>query len=664
MLKNMKIRNKLLVLIVGFVLGVSVISGSISLYFFDQYVNKATQEAADSGLNGLAEHINDLKSRAEGYGVLIAGNSQVAAAVALKDANLLQIITPLAQQGKLDLVTITDERGNVLLRTHSKQIGDSISNQANVKAALQGKVYTAIEQGNAIKLEVKAGIPVKNQSGQVVGVISIGYDLTKEELVDQVKQLYDCDITLFAGDTRVSSTIQKEGKRVIDTKLDAKIADVVLQKGQQYHGVAEILGQTYTTAYMPILGGDNKPIGIMFSGKSQQQAQAINRTFLLWISSIGGSVFFVCVLLAILAARSMTRPIENLQKLMLAAGKGDLSVAAEVHSNDELGQLAGEFNDMVANQVGVIELVKTSAVELAAASEELAASSEEANASGEEISANVTGVSEKCSIAYQAVFESSQVLLELSSLIQMAKERSGTAMQSCTQTMAVAKDGKSTVFEAISYMDKIKAKTADSQQVIYQLDEYVAKIGMITNAITSIAGQTNLLALNAAIEAARAGEAGRGFAVVAEEVRKLAEQSNREAGEVVTLVSKVLECTSLAVQAMQESYVQVEEGVVKVTEGGQALENIVKAVNVTLDEITGIADISGEEVASSERIVRLIDTASTKMEEMKDGAAVSAQAADDVAKGIETVASSAEELAAVANELRNAVDRFKLANNQ
>lgn len=178
--------------------------------------------------------------------------------------------------------------------------------------------------------------------------------------------------------------------------------------------------------------------------------------------------------------------------------------------------------------------------------------------------------------------------------------------------------------------------------------------------ITSIADQTNLLALNASIEAARAGDQGRGFAVVAEEVRKLAEQSNDGAHQVGELVRKISGSTGEAVKAMQQNRMEVEQGVGIVASAGHALDRILSAVSVTSKEVDGITDVTDEEVASSEKIVSLIDELSTVMENTTAKTEEVSIATEESNAAIETLSGSAEEVCAMAMELKTSVQIFKI----
>ena len=262
--------------------------------------------------------------------------------------------------------------------------------------------------------------------------------------------------------------------------------------------------------------------------------------------------------------------------------------------------------------------------------------------------------------ANQSVNNTSQVLLELSSLIQIAKTKATSATKNAGETFTAVNQGQATVAATVSRMNTIKEKTVETEQHIQTLSKYSEQIGLITDTITSIASQTNLLALNAAIEAARAGEAGRGFAVVAEEVRKLAEQSNAGAAEVANLVRKVAEGTATAVQATQLSRTEVEMGVTAVNQAGQSLLYIVEAINKTVADTNEIATVTNDEVASSERIVKLIHAVASSVENTAANAEEVSAATEQTTATMQTVAASSEEMSAMANDLRNAVLKFKV----
>lgn len=368
----------------------------------------------------------------------------------------------------------------------------------------------------------------------------------------------------------------------------------------------------------------------------------------------------LCAAASYYAARQIIRPVKHLEMLMTEVGKGQLTIRDDEDFKDEIGELIKIFNGTVAQQARLIGVVQKTAVELTAASEEMAASSEEVTATTGEVAKNIQNVAEEADTGDRQVVEASKALLELSSLVQIAKNQAESATQSSNATAQAAAVGKSTLNETINRMANIKDKAVVTENLIDTLGQYSAQIGTITDTITSLARQTNLLALNAAIEAARAGEAGKGFAVVAEEVRKLAEQSNNGAEQVAQLVQKIAESTASAVAAVRQSRDEVEQGVEVVNAADKALDSILEAVDKTVENVKSVTDVASEEVATSEKIVALINGLATVIENTDGHAKEVAAAVEETLSAMESVAGSAQETSAMASELQNEVAMFKV----
>ncbi|EGW39413.1 methyl-accepting chemotaxis protein [Desulfosporosinus sp. OT] len=371
-------------------------------------------------------------------------------------------------------------------------------------------------------------------------------------------------------------------------------------------------------------------------------------------------VVILGIIIGLFAARKITAPIKVLQGLMAEASEGNLLVKAAVQTKDEIGQLCESFNTMITAQKEIVQAVNSSSIELAAASQEMAASSTDVSEATTNISQKTQTVARSMEEASNSSIETSQVLIELSALIQIAKDKAASASIKSEASINAAKEGKATVDEVRQCMNTIYNKTREAEKVITLLNEYSQQISIINETITGIANQTNLLALNAAIEAARAGESGRGFAVVAEEVRKLAEQSNAEAGNILQLVSKITENTDSAVVAMKHSLAEVEVGVEEVNKAGKSLENIMLAVTETVSDIDGIAKVTDDEVASSDKIVQLIEIVAEDIEGTSREAQEVSAAIEETTATIETVAASSEQTSAMAQNLHNLISRFKV----
>lgn len=374
--------------------------------------------------------------------------------------------------------------------------------------------------------------------------------------------------------------------------------------------------------------------------------------FIIEIAVALGLVFFL--------EQSIMNSINALRQTMQKAGEGDLTVHSQMQTHDEFGALADSFNHMIDSQDRIVRQVSTASDQLSAASEEMSASAQEVTASFEEIATNMQALAGETEKGNHTVLEASQALVQLSSLIQMAKLKATTTEKDSVKTQGAAEQGLNNVQETIQTMTKIKSQTQITSDMITDLNNYSQQISRIIDTITSISNQTNLLALNAAIEAARAGEHGKGFSVVAEEVRKLAEQSNQGTQEITHLIENVSQKTAQVVAAMAENSTQVEEGVIVVTKTGSALDTILLAVKHTAAEINAITNIAAEEVANSDQIVKLIDKLASIVEAVEHHAEQISAATQQQTAAMQNVSSCAEETAAMSSTLKDSISHFKL----
>lgn len=397
------------------------------------------------------------------------------------------------------------------------------------------------------------------------------------------------------------------------------------------------------------------------TGKMEKESIAEAKTAAVYISVICLISFLLSFGIGIYTSRQILTSIKKLQDNMALAGAGNLSTYVDISSLDEIGELSASFNAMLKAQADVVGTVRQAAADLAKAAEEIAISTGSVTDTTVSISKEICQLADETADGAEAVTEASLNLLELTSLLQIAKTKVHSALGNSEFTLKAATDGKSTVNDTIMRMDIIKDKTLESEEMINALSKHSEQIGLITDTITSIASQTNLLALNAAIEAARAGEAGRGFAVVAEEVRKLAEQSNQGANEVAALVKKVAEATAAAVGAIRQSRIETEGGVEAVTKAGSALENIVDAVNNTMKDTTGISSVTDEEIVNSEKVVSLINRLSTVVEINASHSEQISKSSQEITASLENVSASTEESSAMSANLKQIVSRFVLS---
>ncbi|KAB2951821.1 HAMP domain-containing protein [Heliorestis acidaminivorans] len=661
------LQAKLILVILGILLVATTIFALFSIYTASDRFERVFIERIEKNLLGMEELLSMYKTQALAQSNILAQHPQIVEGVQRNDFSyLLTVTAPLMEMGKLDYLVITDPTGRVIIRTHEPQKvpapDDNISNQINIQQALAGKAFVGIEEGRVVRLSVRAGTPIYNEAGQLIGALSTGYVASANGMVDQAQHMYDGVFSLFLGTERVATTtVDESGNRQIGTEVrNEEIVQRVIQEGSLFVGMNQSFDRNFITGYMPLEGADGTTIGMIGTAIPRAEIQAIERALATQTTIAAVVIFTIAGFIGWFFAGRIVAPIQELQKLMTKAGAGDLTVQGTVRSKDELGELTSSFNEMIRSQSQIIAIVRQSSDELAAGSEEMAASAQQVTSATQEVVRNIQDLTEDAEQGNQAALNASEVLLELSSLIQIAKNEAIVAAENAVDSLTAAEVGKTTVEETVSRMVTIKKKTIETEEQIATLDQYSKQISMITETITNIAGQTNLLALNAAIEAARAGENGRGFAVVADEIRKLAEQSNQGAEEVSALVKKVEQSTRNAVEATQESRGEVEKGVIVVNEAGEALEKIMTTVKTAEKAVQDIVSLTTEEVASSDKIVALINSVASTIEGTAHKAQAVAAASEETSAAMDTISAATEEASAMALELKSSVERFSV----
>ncbi|MDR3560835.1 MAG: methyl-accepting chemotaxis protein [Negativicutes bacterium] len=366
------------------------------------------------------------------------------------------------------------------------------------------------------------------------------------------------------------------------------------------------------------------------------------------------------LVIAFFAARSISRPVNQLVAVAQQVAKGDLTAHVKVDSRDEIGDLATAFNTMTAQLKTLIRHITTNAEQVAASSEELTASSEQAAQATNQIALSITDVAAGADEQMAAATETSAVVEQMSAGIQqMAANANQVAAQSA-QAADKAKDGGKTVEKAVTQMAHIEETVNTSAKVVAKLGERSKEIGQIVDTISGIAGQTNLLALNAAIEAARAGEQGRGFAVVAEEVRKLAEQSQEAAKKIAELIGEIQGDTDEAVVAMNDGTREVKTGAEVVNAAGLAFQEIAELVTQVSGQVKEISAATQQIATGSQQIVGAVHKINQHSKTSAGEAQSVSAATEEQLASMEEIATSSEALAGLAQDLQAAVAKFRV----
>lgn len=363
------------------------------LYIIDAKITSQAQEKVRTDLNSAREAYRNELHHIDELLELTADNPFATISIRSGDRQAISsLLTPLLHKKHLDILTAVDKNGRVLFRAHNpNRFGDLPVNTYFIDQALKGKTVTgtavlSAEQLAAEKDELTAqaridvvttphsrprlssversgmvmvsAAPVLDSAGRVVGAL-YGAELlnNNNNLVDKIKDtVYEGvkfkgqDVgtaTLFLGDTRIATNVHaSNGRRAIGTQLSAEVYNKVILENKKWVGRAFVVNDWYLTAYEPIVDLRGEVIGSLYVGMLEKQYSALKNN----VNSILGAVLFISSLIGLAVSgvigTHLANPIKELEQLTRRVTLGERDLHINVHSADELGDLAGEFNQM------------------------------------------------------------------------------------------------------------------------------------------------------------------------------------------------------------------------------------------------------------------------------------------------------------------------------
>ncbi|MDF3160336.1 methyl-accepting chemotaxis protein [Pseudomonas proteolytica] len=361
-----------------------------------------------------------------------------------------------------------------------------------------------------------------------------------------------------------------------------------------------------------------------------RDADAAQAKFLLMLATALALVFGIVAAWAI--TRQIVIPLSQTLKVAERVAAGDLTHDLVSQRQDELGQLQRAMQSMTMGLRDLIGGISDGVTQIASAAEELSAVTEQTSA----------GVNSQKVETDQVATAMNEMAATVQEVARNAEEASEAAVAADQQ----AREGDRVVGEAIAQIERLAGEVGNSTEAMGHLKRESDKIGSVLDVIKSVAQQTNLLALNAAIEAARAGEAGRGFAVVADEVRSLAQRTQKSTEEIEELIVGLQSGTQQVATIMDNSRSLTDSSVELTRRAGNALENITRTVSAIQAMNQQIATAAEQQSAVAEEINRSVLN-------VRD-------VSEQTAAASEETAASSTELARLGTHLQALVGRFRV----
>ncbi|MCU8029843.1 methyl-accepting chemotaxis protein [Shewanella sp. SM73] len=372
---------------------------------------------------------------------------------------------------------------------------------------------------------------------------------------------------------------------------------------------------------------------IRVAGEEKDRVNAIYQSSITIFVALACAAMIISIVIGLWVNRSVMNPINDiLSKLKLIHQDSDLTVKFTTFNHDELGQISTSLTQVIEHLRGILHSIAEAANTV--------------NSSANELSSFTQATNKRMQQQQAETEQTATAMNEMTATVAEVAQSASAAADSAKDADTYAANGNNIVMQSINSMSQLSDQIQKTAQVIGFLSNESQNIGRVLDVIKSIAEQTNLLALNAAIEAARAGEQGRGFAVVADEVRTLAQRTQKSTQEIEAMIATLQQGVKEAVNAMEIGINQVDDANDKANQAGQALKEIVSSVDSITELNTHIATAAEEQSSVAESINRSIIAISDIAEHSTASAA--------------ELSESVVNLTKLANSMRNQVSAFKL----
>lgn len=460
------------------------------------------------------------------------------------------------------------------------------------------------------------------------------------------------DLEFFAPLTEELDKLEEQ-KAQLEENEDPAADDIVLQAS--YTMRAEGRDCAITAMTDRITGW--RLLGCISDQENQKNLININIGTLM-AGVIG--LIFGCVI-AVLTALSFNREIKKLQNATHRVAGGDFSEKIKVTRSDEFGVLETNFNGMMDDVSGLIHAVEDKSnhiLEVAGGISEVAGNTK---TTIEQVTQAIDSVAQGAVKQAESTQEANTEVEHLKNSLDETKEYVSGMNGMTEKANEVSTEGIESVKDLIEKSGKTAEKSKVSLEVMNEMVESIDKIFYISDTIADITSQTNLLSLNASIEAARAGEMGKGFAVVADEIRKLADESKESTDEIKKIITEITEKSKLVESTMQENEVLQTEQQEAINRTEEIFGEIMKQIEMLGSGMERINALNDTMSANKDLVVDKMGTIASVSEQSAAATEEVNASTEQVNVTMEEISEHTETLQAIAKDLMETINRFKLA---
>lgn len=613
------------------------ITSIISVIYFNNIIMGISEDKALSSMGIVENEMESIKSDLIESVSVLAKDTIIINNLSTKNTDELQsYISSLYETSTLNNITVTDLSGTIIASTNDVyKSGVDISKNIIIKSALNGKFLSDIGREPSDFYGINAGSPIY-ENNNLIGAMVVGFKLEDITFVDNMKSIIGNEISVFENDLRVSSTVTQNGERLVGTRLDPKVADIVINNKNDYIGKADVFGINYITVYKPTFSSDGSVKGVIVTASDYSivENQIFKVVVIITVIAVLSILISIMVMQRYFKLR-LKNPLSSVVSAAKAIETGDINEdiinqIKEIACNDEIGSLAKSMDGAVASvkklansidgykialanndltyksdttihkgiYFAIIKMVETLFNDLKEILNEINIAADGINSGAEHVSAASQMLAQGSTEQASSIEELAATMSEVADLIKNDAESAVNVSRLAGETGDVVLQGSQYMNELMSAMAEINETSSEIQKIIKAIDD--------------IAFQTNLLALNAAVEAARAGVAGKGFSVVADEVRNLASKSAEAAKNTTLLIESSVNAINKGTLIAKETESALQDVVVKTNKANSLINDISEAsqkqsgniyqVNIGVEQISSVIQsnsATAEQIAAS-----------------------------------------------------------------
>lgn len=486
-----------------------------------------------------------------------------------------------------------------------------------------------------------------------------------EAMLDTLTQETGIDYTIFYGDTRVITTINKKdgSGKLVGTQASSAVVEHVLNGGQEYAASnLNIEGVRYMGYYAPLINSDHSIVGMVFTGRHSADVSTAIFRIMSMLILVAVIVIVAVFVFGMVLNKKISTQMNDVSAFLSSLAGGDLHAAFDekvAQRKDELGTIGFSTKNLNNKISEIIGQTKEMSGKLSKSGIELSESSDNASQAAMQVSSAVDDISKGAVSQAESI---QTAVTETNTLGEGITDITKSVITLNTASEKMKEECDSTI-EALDTLLEQSRKVTESvrtiEDTIERTDKSARSISAFTEAINDIASQTNLLSLNASIEAARAGEAGKGFAVVAGEISNLAAQSKESADRINEIVNALVKDTQESVKVMEVLIENAKEQNAQLSITKESMDRMENNIDDVAEYALEIDGKIKELESAKESLDFVIDDLSAISEENAAATQETNASIEELSATFSMVAESADQLKNLASSLTDTIGYFK-----